>query len=133
MAHLTTNDWTIRLSVLAVMIALMAVFMTVTVQADDPEWKLPVTGLTAVAGDDPGEMLEITWDAHTQTTKTLSKITGSPGHPTANLSRPTIRPIGTPTRPPTRFRLQASTPTRSTRSGSAPATTTTKSHAGATP
>ena len=70
MAHLTTNNWTIRLGALAVMIALMAVFMTFTVQADGPDWRLPVTGLTAVAGDDPGEML-ITWDAHTQTTKTL--------------------------------------------------------------
>ena len=33
-----------------------------------------------MAGDHPGEM-DITWDAHPQTTKTLSKITGSPGHP----------------------------------------------------
>ena len=79
MAHLTTNDWTIRLGVLAVMIALLTVFMTVTVQADDPDWKLPVTGLTAVAGDDPGEML-ITWDAHPQTTKTLQdyRVTWAP-------------------------------------------------------
>ena len=79
MAHLTTNDWTIRLSVLAVMIALLTVFMTVTVQADDPDWKVPVTGLTAVAGDDPGEML-ITWDAHPQTTKTLQdyRVTWAP-------------------------------------------------------
>ena len=44
--------------------------MTGQAQSANPEWKLPVTGLTAVAGDDPGEML-ITWDAHTQTTKTL--------------------------------------------------------------
>ena len=109
-----------------VIILAFAAVMTVSAQADGPEWKLPVTGLTAVAGDDPGEML-ITWDAHPQTTKTLLKITGSPGHPTANLSRPTIRPIGTPTRPRTRFRLQASTPARPTRSGSAPGTTTTES------
>ena len=44
--------------------------MTVSAQSDDPDWRLPVTGLTAVAGDDPGEMT-ISWDAHTQTTKTF--------------------------------------------------------------
>ena len=59
-----------RLGALAVFIALMAVFTAITVQADDPDWRLPATGLTVTTGDDPGE-LEITWDAHTQTTKTL--------------------------------------------------------------
>ena len=44
--------------------------MTASAQSNTPDWRLPVTGLTAVAADDPGEML-ITWDAHTQTTKTL--------------------------------------------------------------
>ena len=44
--------------------------MTVSAQSDDRDWKLPVTGLTAVAGNDPGEMI-ISWDAHTQTTKTF--------------------------------------------------------------
>ena len=44
--------------------------MTVSAQSDDRDWKMPVTGLTAVAGDDPGEMI-ISWDAHTQTTKTF--------------------------------------------------------------
>ena len=70
MTYQTTNHWFRKLGILAVMIALLTVVMTVTAQADGPEWKLPVTGLTAVAGDDPGEML-ITWDAHTQTTKTF--------------------------------------------------------------
>ena len=70
MTYQTTNHWSRKLGILAVMIALLTVFMTVTAQADGPEWRLPVTGLTAVAGDDPGEM-RITWDAHTQTTKTL--------------------------------------------------------------
>ena len=70
MAYLTTNNWTRRLGALALMIALLTIVMTVTAQADTPEWKLPVTGLTAMAGDNPGEML-ITWDAHTQTTKTF--------------------------------------------------------------
>ena len=52
MAHLTTNNWTIRLGALAVMIALLTVVMTVTAQADGPEWKLPVTGLTVSSGRD---------------------------------------------------------------------------------
>ena len=47
-----------------------ATVRTVSAQSDDRDWKLPVTGLTAVAGDDPGEMI-ISWDAHTQTTKTF--------------------------------------------------------------
>ena len=70
MTHQTTVPWAMRLGALAVFIALMSVFTAVTVQADDPDWRLPATGLTVTAGDDPGE-LEITWDAHTQTTKTL--------------------------------------------------------------
>ena len=70
MAYLTNNNWTKRLGALALMIALLTIVMTVTAQADGPEWKLPVTGLTAVAGNDPGEMI-ISWDAHTQTTKTF--------------------------------------------------------------
>ena len=41
MTHQTTVPWARRLGALAVMIALMAVFMTVTVQADDPDWKRP--------------------------------------------------------------------------------------------
>ena len=40
-----------------VIILAFAAVMTVTAQADGPEWKLPVTGLTAVAGDNPGEMI----------------------------------------------------------------------------
>ena len=61
--------------VLAVALAMAAIItfttvMTVSAQSDDPDWRLPATGLTVSAGDDPGEMV-ITWDAHTQTTKTL--------------------------------------------------------------
>ena len=70
MTHQTTVPWAMRLGALAVFIALMSVFTAITVQADDPDWRLPATRLTVTAGDDPGE-LEITWDAHTQTTKTL--------------------------------------------------------------
>ena len=70
MTHQTTIPWARRLSTLAVMIALMAVFTTVTVQADDPDWKQSPTGLSVTAGNEAGE-LDIAWDAHPQTTKTL--------------------------------------------------------------
>ena len=61
------------------MIALMAVFMTVTVQADDPDWKQSPTGLTVSAGDQAGE-IDITWDPESQTSKTLSdyRVTWTP-------------------------------------------------------
>ena len=55
---------------LAVAAILAFTAMVVSAQSDDPDWRLPVTGLTVSAGDDPGEMV-INWDAHTQTTKTL--------------------------------------------------------------
>ena len=79
MTHQTTVPWARRLGALAVMIALMAVFMTVTVQADDPDWKVAPTGLTVSAGDQAGE-IDITWDAHPQTSKTLSdyRVTWTP-------------------------------------------------------
>ena len=57
------------LTIIAVILAFAAV-LKVSAQSDTPEWRMPVTGLTVTAGDDPGE-LQITWDAHTQTTKTL--------------------------------------------------------------
>ena len=65
------NAWfaALAMTAIAAILAFTAV-MTVSAQSDDRDWKLPVTGLTAVAGDDPGEMI-ISWDAHTQTTKTL--------------------------------------------------------------
>ena len=61
--------------VLAVALAMVAIIafttvMTVSAQSNTTDWRQSVTGLTVSAGDDPGEML-ITWDAHTQTTKTL--------------------------------------------------------------
>ena len=57
------------LTVIAVILTFSAV-MTVSAQSDPPEWRMPVTGLTVTAGDDPGE-LQITWDHHPQTTKTF--------------------------------------------------------------
>ena len=79
MTHQTTIPWVRRLGALAVMIALMAVFMTVTVQADGPDWKQAPTGLTVTAGDQAGE-IDIAWDPHPQTSKTLSdyRVTWTP-------------------------------------------------------
>ena len=65
------NAWFAALAMTAIAAILaFAAVMTVSAQSDTPDWRLPVTGLTAVAGDDPGEMI-ISWDAHTQTTKTF--------------------------------------------------------------
>ena len=79
MTHQTKVPWVRRLGALAVMIALIAVFMTVTVQADGPDWKQAPTGLTVTAGDQAGE-IDITWNPHPQTTKTLSdyRVTWTP-------------------------------------------------------
>ena len=79
MTHQTTIPWARRLGALAVMIALMAVLMTVGVQADGPDWKQAPTGLTVSAGDQAGE-IDIAWDPHPQTTKTLSdyRVTWTP-------------------------------------------------------
>ena len=48
-----------------------AVVMTVSAQSDNPDWKVAPTGLNVAAGDAAGE-LDLTWDASSQTTKTLS-------------------------------------------------------------
>ena len=44
-----------------------------------PDWKVAPTGLNVAAGDEAGE-LDLTWDAHAQTTKTLSdyRVTWTP-------------------------------------------------------
>ena len=56
-----------------------ATVMTVSAQSDTPDWKLAPTGLNVSAGDQAGE-LNIAWDAHPQTTKTLSdyRVTWTP-------------------------------------------------------
>ena len=53
--------------------------MTVSAQSNTPDWKLAPTGLTVLAGDQAGE-LDITWDANSQTTKTLAdyRVTWKP-------------------------------------------------------
>ena len=70
MAHPTLIPRARRLGALVMMVALMSVFMTVTAQADGPDWKLAPTGLTLSSGDQSGE-LHLTWDPHPQTSKTL--------------------------------------------------------------
>ena len=63
----------------AVLILAFAMVMTVSAQSDDPDWKVAPTGLVVAAGDAAGE-LDLTWDAHPQTTKTLSdyRVTWTP-------------------------------------------------------
>ena len=70
-----------------VVLALMAIaailafttIMTVSAQSDDRDWKQSPTGLNVTAGDAGGK-LNITWDAHPQTSKTLSdyRVTWTP-------------------------------------------------------
>ena len=53
--------------------------VTVSAQSDDPDWKQSPTGLNVTAGDATGE-LDIAWDTHPQTSKTLSdyRVTWTP-------------------------------------------------------
>ena len=48
-------------------------------QSGDPDWRLAPTGLTVTPGDEAGE-LDIAWDSHPQTSKTLSdyRVTWTP-------------------------------------------------------
>ena len=63
----------------AVLIITFAMAMNVSAQSGDPDWKQSPTGLTVSAGDEAGE-LNIIWDAHPQTSKTLSdyRVTWTP-------------------------------------------------------
>ena len=72
---------------ITVVLALMAIaailafttVMTVSAQSNDRDWKQSPTGLNVTAGDAAGQ-LDITWDAHPQTSKTLSdyRVTWTP-------------------------------------------------------
>ena len=85
MLNPTMIPWNRRyavLSVILVAVAALAIFttvVTVSAQSDDPDWKLAPTGLNVAAGDTAGE-LNIAWDAHPQTSKTLSdyRVTWTP-------------------------------------------------------
>ena len=90
MRNLTTAN-PHRIPAILALIALAAILafatvMTVSAQSDDPDWKIAPTGLNVAAGDAAGE-IEITWDASSQTTKTLSdyRVTWTPnGEPFKN-------------------------------------------------
>ena len=58
-------------AVAALVIAVLTTTISVSAQSDDPDWQQPPTGLTVSAGDEAGK-LDITWDANSQATKTLS-------------------------------------------------------------
>ena len=80
-ASITHTYWTPAILVLLAIAAILAftTVMTVSAQSDDPDWKIAPTGLNVAAGDTAGE-LDITWDAHPQTSKTLSdyRVTWTP-------------------------------------------------------
>ena len=79
MNQLTTRTTGVFAAITAVTILAFAMVMTVSAQSDDPDWKVPVTGLNVAAGDAAGE-LDLTWDAHPQTSKTLQdyRVTWAP-------------------------------------------------------
>ena len=73
-----------RIPVVLALMAIAAILafttvMTVSAQSNDRDWKQSPTGLNVTAGDAAGE-LNIAWDAHPQTTKTLSdyRVTWTP-------------------------------------------------------
>ena len=63
----------------AVIILAFAMVMTVSAQSDEPDWKQAPTGLAVTAGNAAGD-LDITWDSHPETSKTLSdyRVTWTP-------------------------------------------------------
>ena len=85
MLNPTMIPWNRRYSVLSVIlvaVAALAIFttvVTVSAQSDDPDWKQSPTGLNVTAGDATGE-LDIAWDTHPKTSKTLSdyRVTWTP-------------------------------------------------------
>ena len=71
MNQLATRATAVFAAMAAVLIITFAMAMNVSAQSSDPDWKQSPTGLTVSPGDEAGE-LEIIWDAHPQTSKTLS-------------------------------------------------------------
>ena len=76
---LATRSTAVFAAMAAVIIMAFATVMTVSAQSNTPDWKVAPTGLTVSAGNQDGA-LDITWDAHPQTTKTLSdyRVTWTP-------------------------------------------------------
>ena len=80
MKMLTKSTTSMIAAAMAVVTILaFAMVMTVSAESEDPDWKIAPTGLSATAGNAAGE-LDITWDPHAQTTKTLSdyRVTWTP-------------------------------------------------------
>ena len=80
----STTAQTYRIPAILTLIAIAAILafsavITVSAQSDDPDWKQAVTGLSVAAGDQAGE-LDLAWNAHPQTTKTLQdyRVTWTP-------------------------------------------------------
>ena len=69
--------WIMIIIALAVMA--LAIPLAAYAQSNTPDWKQAPTGLTVAAGDATGE-LDLTWDPHPQTTKTLQdyRVTWAP-------------------------------------------------------
>ena len=71
MNKLTTRTTTkLAAAITMILIMAFATVMTVSAQSEPPDWKVAPTGLTLSAGAQAGE-LDLTWDAHPQTSKTL--------------------------------------------------------------
>ena len=71
MNKLTTRTTTkLAAAITMILIMAFATVMTVSAQSEPPDWKVAPTGLTLSAGAQAGD-LNLTWDAHPQTSKTL--------------------------------------------------------------
>ena len=79
MTQLAIRATSIFAAMTAVVILAFAMVMTVSAQSDDPDWKVAPTGLVVATGDAAGK-LDLTWDAHPQTSKTLQdyRVTWAP-------------------------------------------------------
>ena len=64
---------------LAIAVIALGIPIAAYAQSNQQEWKQSPTGLNVTAGDNAGE-LDLTWDPHTQTSKTLSdyRVTWTP-------------------------------------------------------
>ena len=78
-AHQVTLAAYSLIAVAALAATVLTTTMIVSAESGDHDWKQAPTGLTVSAGDEAGE-LDITWDPHSQTTKTLSdyRVTWTP-------------------------------------------------------
>ena len=103
MTQLAIRATRIFAAMTAVVILAFAMVMTVSAQSDDPDWKVAPTGLNVAAGDNAGE-LDLTWDAHPQTSKNSPGLPSHLGNQTVRPSAQIQKPTGTPTQPQMRSR-----------------------------